>query len=85
MQTMLHRTRPRTKVPTNIQSPIGVRSQWFDKGIDFPCLCTIDIRFLKENELLRHVRIKLLDKIQYFFIGTGLLRSELIAGKCENL
>jgi hypothetical protein len=52
----------RTKVPSNVHRPIRVRYQWLDERKNLPRLRTIDIRFIKENQLLSHVRVEFLNK-----------------------
>ena len=52
-----------TKVPSNIQSTVLIRRQRFDKRINLPRFGSIDVRFIKENELLFHLRVVPLDKL----------------------
>mmetsp|Transcript_16501 Transcript_16501/g.36133 ORF Transcript_16501/g.36133 Transcript_16501/m.36133 type:complete len:253 (+) Transcript_16501:296-1054(+) len=73
------------KIPANIGCSVVVGGLRFQVLVYLSRIGSIDVGLFKKDELFAHFFVVLLDKVQNLFRSSGLLPSELVARKCENL
>lgn len=74
-----------TKVPANVCRAVVVWQLLLQKCKHFSCVCSVYISFFKESQLLWHIGVKRLDKLNNLIMSSWLLASELVTGERQDL